>query len=179
MKSQLHFSKFNPLIRVSFTVMTKALLIEAICVKLEQELQLIKSAALSAHQAATGPESKAENQYDTRGLEASYLAGAQAKRVSELEETLIVYRATKPKEFKPHEVIAPTALVEVVSQGKRSLVFILAKGGGLSIVFQGKTIQVVTPQSPLGEALIGLKAGDVAQVEQGAVLREYEIHSLE
>ena len=37
-------------------------------------------------EAATNEESKAENKYDTRGLEASYMAQAQSLRVSELKK---------------------------------------------------------------------------------------------
>lgn len=158
--------------------MNKAQLIQAICEKVENELSVIKNAARASHDAATDPESKAENQYDTRGLEASYLAEAQAKRVAELEEILIVYRATQPRDFAPTEAIAPTALVEVQAGTKRSSVFILARGGGLSIVFEGKSVLTVTPQSPLGEALIGLKVDDTVEVENGNSVREYRILSV-
>ncbi|MCM0607273.1 MAG: GreA/GreB family elongation factor [Xanthomonadaceae bacterium] len=158
--------------------MNKPLLIQAICEKVENELAVIKEAARAAHTAANDPENKAENQYDTRGLEASYLAEAQAKRVVELEEMLLVYRATKPKDFQPDESVAPTALVEVQSGSKKSSFFILARGGGLSISFEGKSVQTVTPQSPLGEALIGLKKDDIVEVENGNYVREYVILSL-
>jgi len=36
-------------------------------------------------------------------------------------------------------------------------------------------LQIVTPQSPLGEALMGMYVGDVAIVDVGSVTKEYEI----
>ena len=56
--------------------------------KLEAEMQVMISAALIAREDATHEESKAEDKYDTRGLEASYLAGAQAKRAAELQRII-------------------------------------------------------------------------------------------
>lgn len=158
--------------------MNKAELIAAICRKVESDLNAVDAAAAAAHEAATSPENKSENQYDTRGIEASYLAGAQAKRVAELEEILIACQATHPKDFTADEVIAPTALVGLEFGTKKSSVLILAKGAGISVDFNGVTVQTITAQSPLGEALIGSKVGDTAEVEQNGSVREYKILSL-
>ncbi|MNT83523.1 Transcription elongation factor GreA [compost metagenome] len=54
----------------------------------------------------------------------------------------------------------------------------MSKGGGLNFDFEGKSIQIVTPSSPLGETLLGLKAGDIAAVEIGNTVKEYEILSV-
>ena len=56
----------------------KQKLIEAILLELESELSVLADAAKAAHLAATHEESVAEDPHDTRGVEASYLAGAQA-----------------------------------------------------------------------------------------------------
>lgn len=153
----------------------KKRLLDQICHQLEEDLKAAKEAALATYHAATDEESKAENEYDTRGLEASYLAGAQAKRVQEIEEQLALYRHLEMKNFTEENPITSTALVEVDLNGKKSLVFVMPKGGGLSINYDGQPIQIVTPASPLGESLVGLKAGDVAQIEAHGHMREYEI----
>ena len=70
--------------------MNKKALIELVLIELKRQHQTLFNSALEAKSAATDEESKAENKYDTRGLEASYLAGAQAKRTTELEETIKV-----------------------------------------------------------------------------------------
>lgn len=155
--------------------MDKTKLIETIRAQLEKDMAVLKEAALATYEAATHEESKPENEYDTRGLEASYLAGAQAKRIAEIEELLVIYKHLDVKNFGPSDKINSTALVEVEYNGKHSFFFIMAKGGGLSVMFEGRSIQVITPNSPLGEALQDLRQGDIAVVENGEQVREYEV----
>ena len=155
--------------------MNKKSLVESLCEQLEKDKLLLIEAAKATYEAATHEESKPENEYDTRGLEASYLAGAQAKRVAEIEELLVICKHLILKTFGPEDKINSSALVEVASGKKKNLLFILPKGGGVHFFFEGKEIQVITPNSPLGEALQDLTLGDVAQVENGSQIREYEI----
>jgi hypothetical protein len=97
-------------------------LIQAILAKLKLELGAVLAAAKSAHEAATHAESKAEDQYDTRGLEASYLAEAQAKRAAELERLVRMYEALlATTDHPPAEAIGPGSLVELELAGKRLL----------------------------------------------------------
>ena len=158
--------------------MDKQKLIETVCLQLEKDLSTLKDAARATHEAATSEESKPENQYDTRAIEASYLAEAQAKRVLEIEEQLGIFKSISLKEFAPHDSIAPLALVETTCNGKRSFILLMMKGGGLSFRFESQSVLTITPHSPLGEALIGLKAGDIAEVENGDHVHEYKIISV-
>ncbi len=137
------------------------------------------AAAQSTYEAATGEESRPENEYDTRALEASYLAGAQAKRVSDLDEQLAMCKNLNLRSFDAKSPIASTAFLELELDGHKSHVFLLPKIGGLFVTYQGVQIQVITPVSPLGEALIGLKQGDAAVVEVGSGTKEYEIISIQ
>ena len=158
--------------------MDKTKLIAHIREQLQKDLIPLKESARIAADAATNEESKPENEYDTRALEASYLAGAQSKRIIETEELLVIFKHLEPKVFGSNDVISSTALVEVELNGKKSFFFILPKGGGVNIVFEGQRIQIITPNSPLGEALLGLKVGSVAIVEKGDQVLEYEIISV-
>jgi hypothetical protein len=155
--------------------MDKQKIIRAIVEQLEKDLVSLKAAALATYDAATNEESKPENEYDTRGLEASYLAGAQAKRVADVEELIYIFKDLKIKNYQATEAISSTALVEVSLNGKTSMVFIIPKGGGLLLQAEGHSIQTVTPSSPLGEALMGLTCGDTASVETGNKVRDYKI----
>lgn len=156
--------------------MDKVKLLEALQSQLVNDLTLAKSAAQATYEAITHEENKAENEYDTRGLEATYLAHAQTKRIAEIEEILVICKHVKVKNFQANDKINSTALVEVESEdGKRSLFFILAKGGGVTFQFEGKTIQIITPSSPLGEALQGLSEGDAVVIDSGNTTKEFEI----
>lgn len=159
--------------------MNKKNLVDIICSKLELELKSAKEAALETYAAATGEESRPENEYDTRALEASYLAGAQAQRVREIEEALIMYKFLELKSFNEDTPIGPTALVELDLKDKISTVFLVPLGGGMVVTCESKAIQVLTPKSPLGEALIGLNAGDMVLLDKNKTTVEYEILSVE
>lgn len=158
--------------------MNKSALVEAICKQLEIDLEAMKIAAKATHDAATNEESTPENEYDTRALEASYLAGAQAKRASEIERQLLAVRKVEIKKFTKDDPVSATALVEVEHNEKNQLLFLMPGGGGLTLSHDGKSVSVITPNSPLGQALIGTKAGDDAVIEVGGRTQEYEILSV-
>ena len=158
--------------------MNKKALVEKLISKLEAERKALAEAALHTYEAATHEESEAEDQYDTRGLEASYLAGAQAKRVAEVEQALHVLKHLDLRNFSQGQAIAAGALVELDHEGKTSFCLLLPMAGGLSIDHEGHHIQVITPKSPLGEALVGRSIGDVAVIDVGQKTREYEVLSI-
>lgn len=161
--------------------MDKREILNRIVEKLQLEVTGLLAAAHAAHEAATHEESRAEDSHDTRGLEASYLAGAQAQRAADLSALISVYRLMPLKEFGPSDAIAPGALVELMSQGngRKAHYFVVPRGGGAAVQAQGLAIQVIAPQSPLGEALIGRRAGEEFEVETQGVVREYEVVSVQ
>jgi transcription elongation GreA/GreB family factor len=158
--------------------MDKQRIIDRVVARLEEELEGVIQAANSAREAATHEESRAEDQHDTRGLEASYLAGAQAQRVAALKQQVLAFRQFQPRAFAPNEPIAIGALVDLELNGRRSVCFLVGVSGGAALQIDGKQIQLITPQAPLGEALLGKRAGDMAEIEAQGMLREYEILSV-
>jgi len=159
--------------------MNKRALLDAFIAKLISDLDVLNQAAVSTYQGAIHADSKAEDQYDTRGLEASYLAGAQAKRVTELEELIKTYKYIDVKDFGPEDKISATALVGIRSNDKLYYFLLMPKGGGLHLQFEGKNIQILTPQSPIGEILLGKKLHDEFEVLVQRKLRDYEVVSVE
>src|SRR3974377_1802196 len=65
--------------------MNKRQLIQAIIARLTESLQVLEKPARPSRAEATHESSKAENKYDTRGLEASYLARGQSRQITELK----------------------------------------------------------------------------------------------
>src|SRR6266850_1156764 len=139
--------------------MKKRRLLKQIVASLSQNLGVLEKAARASHAEATDESSKAESKYDTRGLEAAYLAGGQARQAKEILDSIKLYEALSIKDFTPGMAIELTALVELDADGTHSTYFIGPKSGGLDIEHSRKEIMVITPQSPLGQNLIGRKAG--------------------
>ena len=157
----------------------KAALVQKIQTELQETFEKLKSAALATYEDATHEESKPENEYDTRGLEASYLAGAQGKRLAEVEEVFAMYKFLKLREFTADDPIQLSALIEVSHNGKTLHIFLVPKGGGMTVQFEGLNIQIVASGSPLGESLLGLYVDDTAIVESQTRTLEYEIISVQ
>lgn len=155
--------------------MKKAALIQKIVASLEAELELYAQSARAAHEEATHEQSKAENKYDTRGLEASYLAHGQSLHAMETLKARKDFLTLEPRDFGPADVIDLGALVELEGDAAPALYFIGPQAGGLEIVQGKKTIMVITPQSPLGSQLLGHKEGDKLTFDIRGSRRHYRI----
>ena len=131
------------------------------------ELERAHEASLEG---ATHEEAKPENDKDTRALEQSYLARGQALRVAELREGVAAVVAMPVRPANADAPIALGVLVEVEEGKTKHAYFIAPEGGGTALA--GGRVQVVTPKSPLGRALIGKYAGDELEVRLGDRVRE-------
>jgi transcription elongation GreA/GreB family factor len=147
--------------------MNKRAIIQKITAKLVGELEIYFRAAQFSRAEATHESNKAENKYDTRGLEASYLARGQSKQAAELEAAIAEFEKLGVKKFAPGDAIALGALVELEHDGENLFYFLGPRAGGTEVLHDKKEILVITPQSPLGEQLLGKKAGDQPQLNFG------------
>lgn len=139
--------------------MNKPELLQKIISSLSESLALLEKAARAAHSEATHESSKAENKYDTRGLEAAYLARGQSRQAKEILDSIKLYQKLTLKNFNSSEPIDLTAVVELEADRSRSMYFIGPKSGGLEILYNGQELTVISPDSPLGQQLMGKKAG--------------------
>lgn len=128
--------------------------------QLAAEMEGYARSARAAHAEATDEQSKAENKYDTRGLEASYLARGQSRQVAETAEALEQFAALPLREFGPEDPIELGALVELETKTGKTCYFLGPRAGGMEIMQGRREILVITPQSPLGQQLVGKKQGD-------------------
>ncbi|HXD01519.1 MAG TPA: transcription elongation factor GreAB [Verrucomicrobiae bacterium] len=158
--------------------MNKDELVKKIIASLTESLEVLDKAARASHAEATHESSKAENKYDTRGLEAAYLAGAQAKQAREILDSIARYEALSIRNFAPGEPIDLTALVELEMDGTDSTYFIGPKNGGLEINHDRREIMVITPQSPLGQNLTGRKSGDRWTTKLNGITVKYHLVSV-
>jgi hypothetical protein len=138
----------------------KPALLEQIRMELKPRLERLAKAALHAHAAATDPDSKAEGKYDTRSLEASYLAAGQARQVDELAEAVRVFETCTLPDFAMEDPIGMGALVEADMRGETSLLLLVPAAGGMGLHMDGQEITLLTPASTLYQNLLGRRSGD-------------------
>ena len=159
--------------------MNKRALIRKIIARLTDELAVYFRAANASRAEATHEQNKAEGKYDTRGLEASYLARGQSKQAAEIESAIAEFEKLAARQLADGEAIDIGALVELENGGKHSFYFIGPRAGGTEVVHEKREILVITPQSPLGEQLLGKKQGDRPQLTLGGTRQQSRIVSVE
>ena len=100
--------------------MNKRTLVLTIIQQLTSELEVYFRAAQASRAEATHEQSKPENKYDTRGLEASYLARGQSKQAAEIEAAIADFEKLEVRTFGAADGVRVGALVELETCGERS-----------------------------------------------------------
>jgi transcription elongation GreA/GreB family factor len=70
------------------------------------------------------------------------------------------------------------ALVELTGKKERSLYFIGPRAGGTEVTHDEREVLVITPQSPLGQQLVGRRQGDKLKLQIGSATNEFLIASV-
>ena len=143
--------------------MGKSELIAKILEGLEAQFERMKLAATDAKNAATDEDSKAESKYDTRGLEASYLAAGQAEQAEELAESIQVFSGLELPDFGESDPISAGALVEADLDGELVFYLLAPGAGGFTCDYLGCDLTVLAPGSPMRGKLEGMRAGDTLE----------------
>jgi transcription elongation GreA/GreB family factor len=143
--------------------------------RMEAEMHGLESAAKANKDFATDQEFKAESKYDTRSLEASYLASAELSRVEDLKLEIQMLEEVDLKLSSKSEEICIGSLVELRHKEQDRSFFLIPTSGGTLLNVGEKAVLVVSVFSPLGDALLGLKTGDEFEVETPKETRNYQV----
>jgi hypothetical protein len=125
----------------------KAKIIKELVRIVSEELEQARAALNTTKDLAQSEDLKSEGKYDTRGIEAGYLAGAQEKRVKELE---IELSNLENLNIENKDSIVPGALVETEDR----VYFLTVSTGGHKIKSHKGLVHVVSMHSPIGQKLI-------------------------
>lgn len=131
----------------------------SIIATLQDDWEGLSHAAQEAHINSTSAESRQEGKYDTRGIEAAYLAGAQAEQVVIMQHKIQILSTLTLAEDMSEEAITVGHMILVDNDGEDIGFFMLPAGGGIEFEHQGIPFSVITPESPVGQELLGKKAG--------------------
>lgn len=118
---------------------------------------------------------KSEGKYDTRAIEASYLADGQRKRLEELELDLQMLE-DMPIDISTNVQIGSLACLS--HQGIERWYYFAPNCGGTMLELNGKAVLVISVFSPLGNEAIGLSVGDEFVVETPKEERLYQIKEI-
>jgi hypothetical protein len=147
--------------------MIKTELLHLVRERLRGELCRLRAANKQASSGAVDEESRAESKWDTQGLEASYLARGYARQYEEL-----VTQMELLSDFTPESVVEKAiglgSLVECEMNGFSNWFFLMPCCGGMEVDHDGTEYTMITPESPIGDALTGKSEGAGFQLPSGA-----------
>jgi transcription elongation GreA/GreB family factor len=148
----------------------KSALLKLFADTLTQELATLTRAAQESYAAATDPDSKAENKYDTRTIEASYVARGQALRVAELGDSLAAIGSLPRRAWPDGQPIHIGAVVALEISDTITYYVLSPAGGGTHVEIGDSNAYLITPASPLGQKLMGQRVGARIEMPGGLAL---------
>jgi hypothetical protein len=146
--------------------MNKPMILKTLLAELEDDLRRQLAANEVASAGATDGEARAETKWDTCGLEASYLARGHAQQFQALAADVHNLRGFTAADYTGRP-IGPGALVKVDAAGETLFFFLLHCGGGIELVVDDQEVTVITPESPVGAALVDKEPGDTFSFRTG------------
>jgi len=156
----------------------KKKIIEELLLKVRTELSALESASKSAKAYVTDGDIKSDGKYDTRGIEAGYLAGAQEKRVEELKLELQMLEEIPIRDFSKGEEVGIGSLVDLTFKGQTRRYFIAPTAGGTMLNIDSTPILVISTFSPIGDAVFGTSLGEEFELETPQELRHYKVEAI-
>lgn len=149
--------------------MNKNQLILAAIAKLTRDLDNNINAAKSAHDASIDDQSIAETQYDTLAIEAAYLAEGQSRRVQAITAEILQLEHLQLNNFNEETPIRNGALIQLSQDiEKDRWFFMVPAAGGFTTKIDNNSITFITPQSPMGQALLGKLPDDEIALSIGS-----------
>ena len=160
--------------------MDKRFLVEQLSDKLRESAHIARKAGQAAAEEARDGATAAEKRENARvAQEYAGLARGQAARASKAIAELSTLEAFRPGPLARGAPIAIGAIVEVEEDGEGigRTFFIAPVGAGVELTGPGGDgfLSVVTPQSPVGKAVLGRRVGETIEVTVQGEPRDWKI----
>ena len=139
--------------------------VEAFLDKLRNHRSSLETRMADSRDEATHEQSRPENKYDTRALEASYLAHGQGRRLVDLVR--VIGWLDSLNTDVPHQRVGPGSLLrldDVEMPSERWL--LLSPVGGESISMGDQQVDLVGVQAPMAQACMGLEVDDEVALQR-------------
>ncbi len=132
----------------------KKQIIEKLIEIFEEKKSLLVRQAVWAQEEANYHKGKMESRYDTFKEEAQYKAEIYLKKAGELSANIMTLKELYSKISTKNEEVKIASIVQITGEKGNEYFMILPFGGGEVININNHEIQIITPSSPLGKALL-------------------------
>jgi transcription elongation GreA/GreB family factor len=158
--------------------MDKQFLMSQLAERLRASAEVARRAGEAAAEEARSGATPAEKREDARvAIEYASLARGQAQRAERARADAATLEAFHPQPFAPDAPIGLGAIVEIEDEAQGRTFFLAPVGAGIELQGPGGDgfLSVVTPQSPIGRAVLGRQVGDSVAVTVQGEEREWTI----
>ena len=160
--------------------MDKKEIVKEMITQMESDLATLNASLLENVETETHEENIARSKYETLALEASYLVQGQSRRSEELEQAIEVLRNFELKSFDAMTKVDMSALVTLeFEEGVQRTVLLAPVGGAIKVEVEGREISLMTPQSPMGRAIMGHYLNDIVELTVAGKVKDYDLVGLE
>jgi transcription elongation GreA/GreB family factor len=158
--------------------MDKRFLVEQLASRLRESATVARRAGQAAAEEARAGATPAEKREDSRtSIEYAGLARGQSLRAEKVMAEVLVLDSFRPSKLAAKSPVALGAIVEVEDEAQGRTFFLAPVGAGVDLTVPDGDgfLSVVTPQSPVGRAMLGRRVGETVEVTIAGEPREWTI----
>lgn len=140
--------------------MDRKSVVTSILQHLEKEVGFYRELAEKERLNAIDGEIKQEGKYDTRAIEAGYLAGAQKRRLEEVQIEQQKFQSLKLENYSSSSY-SLCSLLKLEKDGESAFwVFISPFSGAHELQIDQEKVQVISKETPLAKRILNLEADE-------------------
>ena len=151
--------------------MNKSEILDAVLRSLRVDFENRLRVSKKTREQGNNSESRAEGKYDTLSIEENYLADGLAKQAESAAQAITLIEKMQLRTFANNDPIDLSALIEIQFAHATEWFFLAPVSGGTEVICAGTPVTVVTPESPLGQQLLGSRAGEKIPAPSAKILR--------
>jgi len=151
--------------------MNKSEILDAVLRSLRADFENRLRVSKKTREQGNNSESRAEGKYDTLSIEENYLADGLAKQAESAAQAITLIEKMQLRTFANNAPIDLSALIEIQFAHATEWFFLAPVAGGTEVICAGTPVTVVTPESPLGQQLLGSHAGRKIKSPAAQILR--------
>lgn len=151
--------------------MNKSEILDAVLRSLRADFENRLRVSKKTREQGNNSESRAEGKYDTLSIEENYLADGLAKQAESASQAITLIEKMQLHAFADNDPIDLGALIEIQFAHATEWFFLAPVAGGTEVICAGTPVTVVTPESPLGQQLLGSRTGNRISSPSAKILR--------
>ena len=144
--------------------MDKKLLLGKVIASLEADVAKQRESFESMRQASADAPGRMQSRYDSSKTEMGWVAQGLGRALREKEADLVSVKSTVLPDSPSAACLGCVVGMSTMSTDRTEYFFLIPGPAGSVVEHDGRRITTLTPNTPLGRALVGKRVGDVFEI---------------